>query len=198
MLQCLSNDTWAAQLQQDDHRSALTAATEIHTYTNAMFGCCSVSSDVGPPVAPLTKDAIKNAQLSYVGSFKDPEVVAHWTGSGNIMKSPARPGSALGPNRKTDGDAEDPLCYMEDKPRAPRAERGGGDGAKRRASTNTAGQPLKSAVRRPSLGVSDRGPCLLSSEGTLGSDAEPIPCTTVPVLSHLFSTNILQNSFACS
>ena len=112
--------------------------------------CCSMNSEAGQPTAPLTKDAIKSAQLSYVGSFKDPEVVAHWSGSGN-MKSPGRPGSALGPNRQ--GDTDDLLCHMEDKPRAPRAERGEGDGAKRRASTNTAGQPLKSAVRRPSLGV---------------------------------------------
>ena len=112
--------------------------------------CCSINSEAGQPGAPLTKDAIKSAQLSYVGSFKDPEVVAHWSGSGN-MKSPGRPGSALGPSRQ--GDTDDLLCNMEDKPRAPRAARGEGDGAKRRASTNTAGQPLKSAVRRPSLGV---------------------------------------------
>lgn len=191
MLQCLSNGIWVGQIQWHDPCQ--------HAYINAVFGCCSISSDVGPPVAPLTKDAIKNAQLSYVGSFKDPEVVAHWTGSGNIMKSPGRPGSALGPNRKTGGDAEDPLCYMEDKPRAPRAERGGGDGAKRRASTNTAGQPLKSAVRRPSLGVSDRGPSLLGSEGTLGDNAELIPCTTVPALPcHICFTRILQNTFACN
>lgn len=115
---------------------------------------CSASLEDAAPAAPLTKDAIKNAQLSYIGSFKDPEVVAHWSGSGNIMKSPGRPGSALGPNRKAEGDPEDLLCRMEDKPRAPKAERGDGNGAQRRASTNTAGQPLKSAVRRPSLGVS--------------------------------------------
>ena len=36
------------------------------------------------PVVPLTKEAIRNAQLSYVGSFKDPEVLKHWSGSGNL------------------------------------------------------------------------------------------------------------------
>lgn len=112
-----------------------------------------MSTEVSPPAAPLTKDAIKNAQLSYLGSFKDPEVVAHWSDSGNIMKAPGRPGSALGPNRPEVG-SEDLLSNMEDKPRAPKAERGDANVAKRRASTNTAGQPLKSAVRRPSLGVS--------------------------------------------
>ncbi len=37
----------------------------------------------GSPV-PLTKEAIKSAQLTYEGSFKDPEVVKHWSGSGNL------------------------------------------------------------------------------------------------------------------
>ena len=47
---------------------------------------------------------------------------------------------------------EDPFCHLGDKPRAPKHERT--EGAVRRASTNTAGVPLKSAVRRPSLAVS--------------------------------------------
>ena len=37
----------------------------------------------GSPV-PLTKEAIKSAQLTYEGSFKDPEVLKHWSGSGNL------------------------------------------------------------------------------------------------------------------
>ena len=40
--------------------------------------------DEGVPVVPLTKEAIKSAQLTYEGSFKDPEVLKHWSGSGNM------------------------------------------------------------------------------------------------------------------
>ncbi len=39
----------------------------------------------GSPV-PLTKEAIKSAQLTYEGSFKDPEVLKHWSGSGNLRQ----------------------------------------------------------------------------------------------------------------
>ena len=48
--------------------------------------------------------------------------------------------------------SDDPFLNWADQPRAPKHERA--EGAVRRASTNTAGVPLKSAVRRPSLGVS--------------------------------------------
>ncbi len=41
--------------------------------------------DSGSPVL-LTKEAIKSAQLTYEGSFKDPEVLKHWSGSGNLRQ----------------------------------------------------------------------------------------------------------------
>ncbi|DBA82772.1 TPA: hypothetical protein ACH3X1_007000 [Trebouxia sp. C0004] len=97
----------------------------------------------GTPV-PLTKEAIKSAQLNYQGSFKDPEVLRHWSGSGNL-----RPSGPAGTAQHA-RISEDPFCNLADKPRAPKHERA--EGATRRASTNTAGVPLKSAVRRPSLG----------------------------------------------
>lgn len=53
---------------------------------------------------------------------------------------------------------EDPFCHLADRPRAPKHARA--EGAVRRASTNTAGVPLKSAVRRSSLGVSHTLPKL--------------------------------------
>ncbi len=54
--------------------------------------------------------------------------------------------------------SEDPFLNLADKPRAPKHERA--EGATRRASTNTAGVPLKSAVRRPSLGVRYYATCI--------------------------------------
>lgn len=43
-----------------------------------------------PDVAvPLTKEAIRSAQLTYEGSFKDPEALKHWSGSGNLRSAPA-------------------------------------------------------------------------------------------------------------
>ena len=36
---------------------------------------------------PLTKEAIRSAQLTYQGSFKDPEVLKHWSGSGNLRSN---------------------------------------------------------------------------------------------------------------
>ena len=50
--------------------------------------------------------------------------------------------------------SDDPFCHWADKPRAPKHERA--EGAVRRASASTAGVPLKSAVRRHSLGVSTK------------------------------------------
>ncbi len=39
-------------------------------------------------VLPLTKEAIRTAQLhTYEGSFKDPEVLKHWSGSGNLRST---------------------------------------------------------------------------------------------------------------
>lgn len=43
-----------------------------------------------PDVAvPLTKEAIRSAQLTYEGSFKDPEALKHWSGSGNLRSAAA-------------------------------------------------------------------------------------------------------------
>ncbi|KAL3159976.1 hypothetical protein ABBQ38_010364 [Trebouxia sp. C0009 RCD-2024] len=100
---------------------------------------------------PLTKEAIRTAQLhTYEGSFKDPEVLKHWSGSGNL-----RPMAGSAPI------SEDPFCHWADRPRAPKHERA--EGAVRRASTNTAGVPLKSAVRRSSLGPLQPGQAALAS-----------------------------------
>ena len=44
----------------------------------------AVCRDDAEAVVPLTKEAIKNAQFTYEGSFKDPEVLKHWSGSGNL------------------------------------------------------------------------------------------------------------------
>ena len=40
--------------------------------------------DKADATVPLTKEAIRSAQLTYEGSFKDPEVLKHWSGSGNL------------------------------------------------------------------------------------------------------------------
>lgn len=41
-------------------------------------------------LVPLTKEAIRTAQLhTYEGSFKDPEVLKHWSGSGNLRSTSA-------------------------------------------------------------------------------------------------------------
>ncbi|KAA6420956.1 MAG: adenylate cyclase [Trebouxia sp. A1-2] len=121
--------------------------TSTLTTTKTRMAMEAGRGDISGSPVPLTKEAIKSAQLTYQGSFKDPEVLKHWSGSGNLRRVPSGPAGT----RQHARISEDPFVNLEDKPRAPKHERA--EGATRRASTNTAGVPLKSAVRRPSLGV---------------------------------------------
>lgn len=52
-------------------------------------GVCKHRGEKADMPVPLTKEAIRSAQLTYEGSFKDPEVLKHWSGSGNLRSTPA-------------------------------------------------------------------------------------------------------------
>ena len=80
--------------------TAVVALASLHTAVKHLLVLCTAGAtlsslhaaekaicyrgDKAEATVPLTKEAIRSAQLTYEGSFKDPEVLKHWSGSGNL------------------------------------------------------------------------------------------------------------------